>query len=180
MSFYVVLHTAQNDTYFTIISANGAVKTWKSACALWSQKIDCSFPIGNVDDLHTDRYYYKNKPKSTDALFTKSFSIIKIWIYGENIFKRWQVAIHTWLYHLRTTECHLSRTWFQRSPCVGRNTLFLSSPHLCFTIVFIFDFFVSHDDPLMHADRTTICFEPWQKLRARLGSRKTGLSPLVF
>ena len=29
----------------------------------------------------------------------------------------------------------------------------------------------------LHADRTTVCFEPWQKLRARLGSRKTGLSP---
>ena len=29
----------------------------------------------------------------------------------------------------------------------------------------------------LHANRTTICFEPWQKPRARLGSRKTGLSP---
>ena len=28
----------------------------------------------------------------------------------------------------------------------------------------------------LHADRTTVCFEPWQKPRARLGSRKTGLS----
>ena len=26
-------------------------------------------------------------------------------------------------------------------------------------------------------DRTTVCFEPWQKPRARFGSRKTGLSP---
>ena len=32
----------------------------------------------------------------------------------------------------------------------------------------------------LHADRTTVCLEPWQKLRARLGTRKTGLSPLVF
>ena len=30
----------------------------------------------------------------------------------------------------------------------GRNT-FLSSPHLCFIIVFICDLFVSRDDPLM-------------------------------
>ena len=30
-----------------------------------------------------------------------------------------------------------------------RNTLFLSSPHLCFIIVFICDLFVSRDDPLM-------------------------------
>ena len=37
----------------------------------------------------------------------------------------------------------------QGSPSVGRNTLFLSSPHLCFVIVFICDLFVSRDDPLM-------------------------------
>ena len=36
----------------------------------------------------------------------------------------------------------------QGSPGVGRNT-FLSSPHLCFIIVFICDLFVSRDDPLM-------------------------------
>ena len=36
----------------------------------------------------------------------------------------------------------------QGSPGVGRNT-FLSSPHLCFIIVFICDLFVSPDDPLM-------------------------------
>ena len=34
------------------------------------------------------------------------------------------------------------------NPVVGRNT-FLSSPHLCFIIVFICDLFVSRDDPLM-------------------------------
>ena len=32
----------------------------------------------------------------------------------------------------------------------------------------------------LHADRTIVCFEPWWKLRARLGARKTGLSPPVF
>ena len=32
----------------------------------------------------------------------------------------------------------------------------------------------------LHAVRTTVCFEPWQKPRARLGSHKTGLSPPVF
>ena len=36
----------------------------------------------------------------------------------------------------------------QGSPGVGRNT-FLSSPHLCFIIVFICDLFVSREDPLM-------------------------------
>ena len=29
----------------------------------------------------------------------------------------------------------------------------------------------------LHADRTTVCFEPWQKPRVKLGIRKTGLSP---
>ena len=37
----------------------------------------------------------------------------------------------------------------QGSPGVGRNTLCLSSPHLCFSIVFIRDFFISRYDPLM-------------------------------
>ena len=37
----------------------------------------------------------------------------------------------------------------QGSPGVGRNMLFLSSPHLCFIIIFICDLFVSRDDPLM-------------------------------
>ena len=36
----------------------------------------------------------------------------------------------------------------QGSPGIGRNT-FLSSPHLCFIIVFICDLFVARDDPLM-------------------------------
>ena len=36
----------------------------------------------------------------------------------------------------------------QGSAGIGRNT-FLSSPHLCFIIVFNGDLFVSRDDPLM-------------------------------
>ena len=32
----------------------------------------------------------------------------------------------------------------------------------------------------LRANQTTVCFEPWQKTRVRLGSRKTGLSPPVF
>ena len=42
----------------------------------------------------------------------------------------------------------------QRSPGVGRNT-FLSSPHLCFIIVFICDLFVLRDDPLMSLKTST-------------------------
>ena len=54
----------------------------------------------------------------------------------------------------------------ERSPGVDRNTLFLSSPHLCFIIVFIRDFFVFLDDPLMslktftRTEQLAICFEP--------------------
>ena len=32
----------------------------------------------------------------------------------------------------------------------------------------------------LHEDRTALCFELWQKLRARLWSRKSGLSPKYF
>ena len=32
----------------------------------------------------------------------------------------------------------------------------------------------------LHADRTTVCFEPWQKPRASLGTRKIGLSHQYF
>ena len=48
---------------------------------------------------------------------------------------------------LSNSSCVLRPTP-QGSPGVGRNT-FLSSPHLCFIIVFICDLFVSRDDPLM-------------------------------
>ena len=66
---------------------------------------------------------------------------------------------------------------------IGRNTLFLSSPHLCFIIIFnlwfiCFPWWSIDGLENLHADRTTVCFKPWQKPRARLGSRKTGLSPL--
>ena len=72
----------------------------------------------------------------------------------------------------------------QGSPGVGSN-MFLSSPHLCFIIVFIYDLFFfpwwSIDElENLHADWTIVCFEPWQKPRARLGTRKTGLSPAVI
>ena len=39
-------------------------------------------------------------------------------------------------------------SYFEAFTFVGRST-FLSSPHLCFIIVFICDLFVSRDDPLM-------------------------------
>ena len=32
----------------------------------------------------------------------------------------------------------------------------------------------------LHADRTAVCFKPWQKPRARLGSLKSGFNPQYF
>ena len=41
-------------------------------------------PRRNIDDLHTDRYYYK-KLKSTDALF------VKIIFYSQNLNLWWKI-----------------------------------------------------------------------------------------
>ena len=46
-------------------------------------------------------------------------------------------------------EVLLSHADTPGSPGVGRNTLFLLSPHPCFIIICIRDLFVSRDDPLM-------------------------------
>ena len=44
--------------------------------------------------------------------------------------------------------------------------------------------YVTHDvytsSSSVRTEQLTICYEPLQKLRARLGTRKTGLSPPVF
>ena len=63
----------------------------------------------------------------------------------------------------------------QGSPGVSRNTLFLSSPHLCFIIVFICNLFVSRDDPLM-GKKT---FTPTEQLYILSydRSRERGLDP---
>ena len=89
---------------------------------------NCMFiPCRKVDDLHTDRYYYK-KPKTTIALFCKNrFLIVKIWIYGENIFKRWQVAINTWLTHshmIVSIISHVQGWMFVAYSQYKRNTTF--------------------------------------------------------
>ena len=87
-----------------------------------------------------------------------SFSYLKFTKYVTNIiaepkYKYGQQEQVTVRNHNRSTA--LERAFshqFQppvcRSPGVGRNT-FLSSPHLCFIIVFICDLFVSRDDPLL-------------------------------
>ena len=48
-----------------------------------------------------------------------------------------------------TPVSQLSCSTPQGSPGVGRNILFLSSSHLCFIIVFVYDLFVPYDDSLM-------------------------------
>ena len=51
-------------------------------------------------------------------------------------------------FQFQITRCHLNTFLHLLDSLVGRNT-FLSSPHLCFIVVFIYDLFVSRDDPLM-------------------------------
>ena len=57
-------------------------------------------------------------------------------------------TLQVWPY-LGTSKCWGHSVLQTPAPGVGRNTLFLSSPHLCFIIVFICDLFVYRDDPLM-------------------------------
>ena len=63
----------------------------------------------------------------------------------------------------------------QGSPGVGHGTLFLSSSHLCFVVVFVCDLFVSRDGPLvgwgggLRAGRASVCFGPWRGPGARWG-----------
>ena len=83
----------------------------KSACELLLQKISCFFPVWNVDDLSTARYYYK-RSKSTDAIVAKIF-FYQIWIYREHVVKRWQVAINTWQ--------PLEHDWIRHLSCTGLN-----------------------------------------------------------
>ena len=59
----------------------------------------------------------------------------------------------------------------QGSPGVGRNTLFLSRPlslfhHSIYLWFICFPWWCINELENLHTDRTTICFEAWQKLRA--------------
>ena len=60
---------------------------------------------------------------------------------------------------------------------VGSSSLFHHSIYLWFIC---FPWWSNDELENLHADRTTVWFEPWQKPRARLGTRKTSLSPPVF
>ena len=72
----------------------------------------------------------------------------------------------------------ISRCWSQHVVSVQSSFLFHHRIYLWFIC---FPWWSIDGLENLHADRTTVCFEPWQKPRARLGSRKTGLStPVIF
>ena len=70
----------------------------------------------------------------------------------------------------------ISRWRSQHVVSVESSSLFHHSIYLWFIL---FPWWSIDELENLHADRTTVCFEPWQKPRARLGSRKTGLRPPV-
>ena len=67
----------------------------------------------------------------------------------------------------------ISMCWSQHAVSVKSSSLFHHSIYLWFIC---FTWWSIDELESLHADRTTVCFEPWQKPRARLGSRKTCLS----
>ena len=71
----------------------------------------------------------------------------------------------------------ISRCRSQHVVAVESSSLFHHSTYLWFIC---FPWWSIDELENLYADWTTVCFEPWQKPRARLGSRKTGLNPPVF
>ena len=67
----------------------------------------------------------------------------------------------------------ISRCRSQHVVSVESSSLFHHSIYLWFIC---FPWWSIDELENLHVDRTTICLEPWQKPRARLGSHKTGLS----
>ena len=70
------------------------------------------------------------------------------------------------------------------SRCRSQHVVYVQSSslfhHSIYLWLFCFPWWSIDELENLHVDRTTVCFEPWQKLRARLGSRKIGLSPPLF
>ena len=116
---------------------------------------------------------WKNNEMITPQIITflVDLDIVKLLdhIKGKNLkgygFCRCILSVILRIQYLYSGSSRLSSHWFncwfssapvfqwccstpQGSPGVGCNT-FLSSPHLCFIIVFICDLFISRDDPLM-------------------------------
>ena len=91
-------------------------------------------------------------------LFSSFHPLVRMFVRSKGLFIRFTARAFRKLLSIYIVSyfpfCFEGRMWdliplIQESPGVGRNTLFLSSPHLCFVIVFICDLFVSRDDPLM-------------------------------
>ena len=106
------------------------------------------------------------------------FFIIKIWIYGENTFKRWQVATNTWQPFTHDWICHLSFTWLnvcRLQPIQMKEILLLKFSGACFRYILIYsaNVFLSHSS--MPANAKTI----WQ-CRQKDGNCNLVLSPIVL
>ena len=89
----------------------------------------------NIVDAHQDLHCLPFPLHLLDALLPELFCLLLD-----------PPGFNCWFSFAPVFQCCWSTP--QGSPGVGRNT-FLSSPHLCFIIVFICDLFVSRDDPLM-------------------------------
>ena len=69
-------------------------------------------------------------------------------LYNFNVPSVYNISKSTFYFNAVQDWNQLPENIKNKKTLVGRNT-FLSSPHLCFIIVFICDLFVSRDDPLM-------------------------------
>ena len=83
------------------------------------------------------------------SLAHRGSTVGKLPLLGDGAFLSvaWPIGFNCWFSFAPVFQWCCSTP--QESPGVGRNTLFLSSPHLCFITIFICDLFVSCDDPLM-------------------------------
>ena len=114
------------------------INSWDGKCVCFGNRIYLT-----VVRSHAKcpiRFWYKNTRRTTFAL-ARFYKVIVQQIL--NFFP--EILL---FYRVHSVWMLLHRFCFIFAPGVGRNT-FLSSPHLCFIIVFICDLFVSRDDPLM-------------------------------
>ena len=89
----------------------------------------------------TSLYIIVDNPNTAAEIINSDLVKISNWA------RAWFVDFNCWFSFAQVFQWCYSTS--QGSPGVGRNT-FLSSPHLCFIIVFICDLFVSRNDPLMN------------------------------
>ena len=94
---------------------------------------------GKTIDLHCYIKILRVKPEYQQMTLSPKVGVV-------GISTLWHFRLNCWFSSAPVFQWCCSTP--QGSPGVGRNT-FLSSPHLCFIIVFICDLFVSRDDPLM-------------------------------